>query len=143
MAYHPDAGWLKEHGMNPDKAKCVELAGAEFLRWTIDQPWMVLHELAHAYHDQFLGGFNNAEIRDCFDQANKEKLYDSVSRINNRTETAYAKTNPMEYFAEQSEAFFGANDFFPYVRSELERHDPRMTRCSASSGIPPPAEAKQ
>jgi hypothetical protein len=32
----------------------------------------------------------------------------------------------MEYFAEQSEALFGTNDFFPFVRSELEQHDPRM-----------------
>src|SRR4051794_5518237 len=23
MAYHPDAGWLRGHGMNPDKARCV------------------------------------------------------------------------------------------------------------------------
>jgi len=37
-----------------------------------------------------------------------------------------ALTNQMEYFAEQSEAFFGTNDFYPFVRSELERHDPRM-----------------
>ncbi len=28
MAYHPDAGWLREHGMNPDKAQCVEVANA-------------------------------------------------------------------------------------------------------------------
>jgi hypothetical protein len=30
----------------------------------------------------------------------------------------------MEYFAETTEAFFGTNDFFPFVRSELRRHDP-------------------
>ena len=28
------------------------------------------------------------------------------------------------YYAETSEAFFGTNDFYPYVRSELRRHDP-------------------
>src|SRR5579885_1950010 len=46
MAYHPDPKWLREHGMSPDKARCVELANARtFLQWTIHQPWMVLHEL--------------------------------------------------------------------------------------------------
>ena len=30
----------------------------------------------------------------------------------------------MEYFAEASEAYFGTNDFFPFVRIELRRHDP-------------------
>jgi hypothetical protein len=32
----------------------------------------------------------------------------------------------MEYFAESSEAFFGKNDFYPFVRSELKQHDPEM-----------------
>src|SRR5688500_8566300 len=25
MAYHPDATWLRQHNMNADKARCVEL----------------------------------------------------------------------------------------------------------------------
>ena len=37
---------------------------------------------------------------------------------------AYAMDNPMEYFAETSEAFFSRNDFFPYNRAELKQHDP-------------------
>ncbi len=32
----------------------------------------------------------------------------------------------MEHFAEASEAFFGTNDFYPFVRAELRRHDPGM-----------------
>jgi hypothetical protein len=32
----------------------------------------------------------------------------------------------MEYFAEASEAWFGTNDFYPYVKSELEEHDPAI-----------------
>jgi hypothetical protein len=34
--------------------------------------------------------------------------------------------NPMEYFAETTEAFFGTNDFYPFVRVELQDHDPPM-----------------
>src|SRR5262245_40078262 len=128
MCYHPDPGWLREHDMNPDKACCVEVANARnFLTWTKQQPWMVFHELAHGYHHQFLErGYDNVELAAALTSAKEEKLYDEVLHINGRKQKHYALTNPMEYFAEQSEAFFGTNDFYPFVRSELEQHDPRM-----------------
>lgn len=128
MCYHPDPNWLKNNGMNPDKARCVELANARnFLSWTKQQPWMILHELAHGYHHQFVeGGYDHPELADCLEQARSEKLYDAVLRINGRDDRAYALTNQQEYFAEQTEAYFGTNDFFPFVRPELARHDPRM-----------------
>jgi len=127
MAYHPDANWLRAHNMNPDKARCVEVANARnFLSWTREQPWMVLHELTHAYHHRFLGGYGNPEILAAYKRATKAKLYDSVLRINGRTERAYAAKNQMEYFAENSEAFFGTNDFYPFVSAEVKQHDPKM-----------------
>lgn len=128
MAYHPDAGWLKAHGMNPEKARCVEIANARnFLKWTLDQPWMVLHELAHGYHHQALeAGFANSEVEAAYRRAMEAGSYRSVLRINGREEKAYAATNPMEYFAEGTEAFFGANDFYPFVRPELRKHDPDL-----------------
>ena len=56
MAYHPGRQWLKDNGANPDMAKGVEMGSCKnFASWTYQQPWMVMHELAHAYHDQFLG----------------------------------------------------------------------------------------
>jgi hypothetical protein len=126
MTYHPDAAWLKQHGVNPEKQKCVELANARnFLDWTLEQPWMVLHELSHAYHHQFLSdGFKNSRVKAAYDRAMKSKLYEKVLRINGRNEKAYAAANPMEYFAEATEAFFGTNDFYPFVRAELKLHDP-------------------
>jgi len=128
MCYHPDPGWLREHDMNPDKARCIEVANARnFLTWTKQQPWMVFHELAHGYHHQFVeGGYENTDLATALAAAKEEKLYDEVLHINGRKQKHYALTNQMEYFAEQSEAFFGTNDFFPFVRSELEHHDPRM-----------------
>ena len=128
MCYHPDPGWLRDHGMNPEKARSVEVANARsFLSWTKQQPWMVFHELAHGYHHQFLdGGYDNAELAAALASAKEEKLYDEVLHINGRRQRHYALTNQMEYFAEQSEAFFGTNDFYPFVRSELQQHDPRM-----------------
>src|SRR5262245_64371189 len=56
MCYHLSADWLREHDMNPDKLGAVEIANCNnFLSWTIDQPWMVLHEMAHDYHHRFVG----------------------------------------------------------------------------------------
>ncbi|GAC1448847.1 MAG: metallopeptidase [Isosphaeraceae bacterium] len=128
MAYHPDPGWLRDHGMNPEKARGVEVANARnFLRWTREQPWMVLHELAHAYHHQFLkDGFDNAELIQAFQSARAAKRYESVLHWDGKVVAAYAATNPMEYFAESTEAYFGSNDFYPFVRAELIRHDPEM-----------------
>jgi len=126
MAYHPAAPWLVEHGMSPDKARCVEIANARnFLAWCRDQPWMVLHELAHGYHHQFVeGGFDNPEIAEAHRRARDSKTYDGVLHINGKERRHYALTNPMEYFAEASEALFGTNDFYPFVRAELAKHDP-------------------
>jgi len=126
MCYHPDAGWLRKHDMNPDKARCIELANARnFNNWTLQQPWMVLHELAHSYHHQVLG-FENADVQACFDAAVSAKLYDDVLNGRGRKVRHYALNNAKEYFAEMTEAYFGTNDFYPFVRAELKRVDPRM-----------------
>jgi hypothetical protein len=126
MCYHVSKTWLREHQMNPNKAGAVEIANVRnFLDWTHTQPWMVLHELAHAYHHQVLG-FDHAGIRAAHEQAMRNKLYDSVLHISGQKRRHYACTNPIEYFAEMTEAYFGTNDFFPFVRPELKLHDPRM-----------------
>lgn len=124
--YHPNRAWLKDNGYNPDKAKGVEIGcAAKFLDWVKQQPMMILHELSHAYHDQVLS-FDHADVRQAFDRAKDSRRYESILRVNNRRERAYAITNPQEYFAECSEAFFGQNDFYPFVRAELKQHDPEM-----------------
>ncbi len=135
--YHPSREWLRENGYNPDKAKGVEIGNASrFLEWSRDQPAMVLHELAHAYHDQVLG-HEHAGIRAAFRKAEAGGGYQSVLHVSGRTERAYALTNPQEYFAEASEAFFGTNDFYPFVRAELQRHDPDAVRVLAEAwGLP-------
>jgi hypothetical protein len=126
MCYHPDAGWLREHDMNPEKAGAVEVANARnFNSWTLQQPWMVLHELAHGYHHQVLD-FDNAEVRACFDAAVSAKVYESVLNGRGKKSRHYALNNDREYFAEMTETYFGTNDFYPFVRAELKQVDPRM-----------------
>jgi len=126
MCYHPSREWLTEHGYNPDMAGAVEIANAaNFLTWTRDQPSMVLHELAHAYHHQVLG-YDNAEIKAAYERAVETKSYESVLRCNGAMDRAYALENDQEYFAELTEAFFGTNDFYPFVRAEVQKHDPMV-----------------
>ncbi|RYG25752.1 hypothetical protein EON82_05945 [bacterium] len=126
MAYHPGADWLKEHGTDPAMAKGVEIGNAaNFVSWTYEQPWMLLHELAHAYHDRFLDkGFDNPEVKSAFEAGAASKKYEKVMHWNGGQERHYALNNPMEFFAEASEAYFGQNDFFPFVNAELRSFDP-------------------
>jgi hypothetical protein len=124
--YHPSKQWLIGHDFNPEKAKAVEFGNAKnFLTWSKEQPNLVLHEMAHAYHDRVLG-FDNAEVKEVYEKAKESGIYASVLRINGHRERAYAMNSVQEYFAEQSEAYFGTNDFYPFVRAELKEHDPRM-----------------
>lgn len=126
MCYHPSPVWLREHGMNPEKAGSVEIANATtFLKWTHEQPWMVLHELAHAYHHKVVG-HGHKELEECFQRAVASKTYESVLHIQGARKRHYALNNEKEYFAEGSEAFFGTNDFYPFVRAELKEHDPAL-----------------
>jgi hypothetical protein len=124
--YHPSKGWLMNNDVNPEKAGCVEIANARhFLTWSIDQPFMVLHELAHAYHHR-VAGYDNPEIKAAYKAAKESGKYDKVLRASGRTEKHYALTSDQEYFAECSEAYFGTNDFYPFVRAELKEFDPQM-----------------
>jgi len=129
--YHPDAGWLRAHGRDPAMAKGIEFTDVRsFERETKRMPMVVLHELSHGYHDRVLG-FDQRDVIACYRAAKANKSYDAVRRYNGpgRPETverAYAMTNAKEYFAECTEAFFGRNDFFPFTKDELERHDPEM-----------------
>lgn len=130
--YHPDEGWLRRTGRNPAMARGVEFTNVKiFEAETRRMPCFVLHELAHAYHDQVLG-FDQPEIIAAYKRAVESKSYDAVERTfgdpkrPNTVERAYAMTNEKEYFSESTEAYFGRNDFFPFTREELRKHDPKM-----------------
>jgi hypothetical protein len=123
--FHPSAEWLKQNGYNPQKAGHVELSNVRnFVAWSRDaQPWMLLHEFAHAYHHLVLGD-HHAGIEAAYKHAAEHKLYDSVAYRDGRRQKAYALTNAKEYYAELSEAYFGKNDFYPFTQEELRKHDP-------------------
>lgn len=127
--YHPNAGWLAANQRDPAMAKCVEFTNvAIFEAENRRMPMLALHELAHGYHDQVVGN-KNPEILSAFNKAKAGGAYKQVKRWTGERlvqDKAYAMTNPQEYFAENTEAFFGKNDFEPFDRMELKRMDPEM-----------------
>ena len=131
--FHPGAGWLRQNGRDPAMAKGVEFTNIDTFEQEMDRmPNFALHELAHSYHDRVIaGGFDNPEIKKAYEHAKAAGHYERVKRWHGNgkpdtVERAYAMTNPQEYFAESTEAYFVRNDFFPFNREELERVDPEM-----------------
>jgi hypothetical protein len=127
--YHESPDWLKENGFDPQKAKGVEICNAKnFLAWTLEQPWMVLHELAHAYEDREFARDDprRGELEQLFEAAQQSKRYDQVLHWDGGTTKHYALTDSKEYFAEGTEAWLGLNDIYPIVAAELKQCDPGL-----------------
>ncbi len=128
MQYHPDAGWLREHGYSENLARCVHIpAVADFLepQGIHGQPWVVLHELAHAYHDQVLG-FDDARVRAAWQKFQESGKYKNVLTVSGGHHEHYGLTDEKEFFAEMTESYFGSNDFFPFVAGELKAAEPEV-----------------
>jgi len=123
--YHPSRNWLVENGHDPRLEKKVHIPRAADLlsrEQMLKHPAVVLHELAHAYHDQVLG-FDHPEIVAAFSRAQIGGRYQSVLNHKGGKVRHYALSNHKEYFAEGTEAYFYRNDFYPFVRAELKEHD--------------------
>lgn len=130
MQYHPSAGWLRQHGYEPTLARCVHIPRVADVtgRFLVNQqPMAVLHELAHAYHDQVLG-FDDPKIKAAWVRFTDSGKYGEVLHISGRRRKHYALTNQMEFFAEMTESFFGTNDFYPFVRGELKQELPDVDK---------------
>ena len=142
MQYHPSAGWLKANGYSADLAKCVHLPRAADVatkRNTSEQPWVILHELAHAYHDQVLG-FDDPRVKAAYENYKKSGRGDKTLLYNGNRVRHYALTNPQEFFAEMTESYFGTNDFFPFNRAELKESEPEIYDLMARIWNAPPAK---
>lgn len=126
MCFHPSSEWLTDRGLLAEKEGGVEIVrAADFPGWRLNQPFMLFHELAHAYHWRL--GFEREDVRSAYEAAMDAGLYDAVTynmAAEGELVTAYAAQNEREYFAEISEAYFGLNDYFPFTRRQLRVHDP-------------------
>ncbi len=128
--YHWKRKWLIDHGRNPDMAHSIQITDIRILSRTRPTgPWVLLHELMHGYHDREVGDEDNKAIVKAYKSALAKGLYQKVlhSKRGRGTHTkAYAATRMEEYFAETCEAYFGLNDFYPFVRAELREYDPAI-----------------
>jgi len=128
MQYHPNIDLLRDHGHAVRLVKKVHIPRTAPLvsrHQMLKHPAVILHELAHAYHDQCLG-FDHPAIIEAFREAEKAGIYENVLLYTGATVRHYALSNHKEYFAEGTEAYFYRNDFYPFVRAELKRHDPKL-----------------
>ena len=128
MQYHPDAGWLKKHGYSTALAKCAHIPRADDFLSPYENhrmPWVVLHELAHAYHDQVLG-FEEPRVIAVWKKFCDSGKYKSVLTSPGHMREHYGLTNQKEFFAEMTECYFGSNDFYPFVTGELKQAEPEI-----------------
>jgi hypothetical protein len=142
--YHPGKQWLIENGYGADLVKCVHLPLAAELptkRNINEQPWVILHELAHAYHDQVLG-FDHPRVREAQERFKKSGHGDKTLLYDGSRVKHYGLTNPMEFFAEMTEAYFGVNDFFPFNRAELRENEPEIYTLLADIWDGPESKTK-
>ena len=68
--YHPNLKWLTDRGHDPRLAKKIHITHADQLlsrQQMLKHPAVILHELAHAYHDQYLS-FNHQRIIDAYER---------------------------------------------------------------------------
>lgn len=133
MQYHPSAGWLKSNGYPEELAKCVHLPRAADLptrRNINEQPWVILHELAHAFHDQILD-FEEPRIKAAYEKFKLSGHGDAAMLYDGRRVKHYGLTNQKEFFAEMTESYFGVNDFYPFNRAELKESEPEVFQLLA------------
>jgi hypothetical protein len=105
-------------------------------------PLVILHELAHAYHDQVLG-FDEPRIMAAWKKFCESGKYKSVLTSPGHMHEHYGLTNQMEFFAEMTETYFGSNDFYPFVAGELKRDEPEIYALMSEIWGPlAPREAK-
>ena len=88
--YHPHVGWLKKNGRNPAMGRAIEITNVKNFPFEDRRmPYLLLHELAHGYHDRILeGGYGNAEIRAAYERAREQttsceelELREAIERI--------------------------------------------------------------
>jgi hypothetical protein len=110
---------LFKKGMHPLKARTVTILRMKSLTRE-HQPkrdsgrCVLLHEIAHAVHDQLLTR-DHPGIKAAYKQAMERKLYDKAQ---------YLTTNESEFFAELTCAYFDQLHHHPRTREELKKHDP-------------------
>jgi len=116
--YHPFLGWLKKMDFHPGKHKCVEYSRAASLvgnRRGRGTAIILLHELAHAYHDQVLS-FNDPDILAAHKRAREGGKYPKNDWV--------VRADHKEFFAGVTTRYFGTKR----EREALVERDPILLK---------------
>ncbi len=121
LAYYLSADLMgaRRLGEHPLRAKTITICNLKTLT-SLHQPevdkgqCILLHEVAHAVHDQLIG-YGNLEIVTAYQQAMVRKLYEPG---------LYAASSSKEFFAEMTCAYLDRLEYFPRNRGDLKKHDP-------------------
>ncbi|MDP6544907.1 MAG: hypothetical protein QGH60_13010 [Phycisphaerae bacterium] len=128
--YHWSRAWVVSHNRPAEMTHSVQITNIGILRRTRPTgPWVLLHELAHGYHDREVGPKDKRAIVEAYKNALAKGLYQKVlhtKRGRGKYVKAYAATRMAEYFSENTEAYFGVNDFYPFLKAELQDYDPAI-----------------
>ncbi len=110
--YHPGRDWLLDMDFNLEKHKCVEFGNASSLakRSPDSTVSVLLHELAHAYHDQVLS-FQNSDILAAHKRCVEGTAY---------PERDWVKSDHKEFFAGVTTRYFGRRE----ERDAVRERDP-------------------
>ncbi len=128
--YVPD-GYFGSGRFLRDRDGSVVIRDFDYL---IDAAWCctagtILHELSHAYHDQFIeDGYGNSEIDDEYEDAEDSGDYDDNRVLypwwDEQYRKHYGMTSAREFFATLSETYFlGAYATYPHNLRDLYHHD--------------------
>ena len=143
MQYHPDAGWLKEHGYSEQLAKCPHIPEVEdFLspEENLRMPCVVLHQLAHGFHDQTIG-FDDARVIAAWNKFPRQ-LGIPVRPHDLRPDArALRPDGPEGVLRRDDRVYFGSNDFYPFVAGELKQAEPETFALLAEIWGPLPGSA--
>jgi hypothetical protein len=115
--------YLIQHGGNPNKAGGIEIVAGKYIdAKAVMEDWVILHELAHAYH--LLTIQYDGKIKTAYKVIRNAGLYANVRRGLDMNHHGYALTNYKEYFAEITTMYFGHNSYYPFDRFDLKHYDP-------------------
>jgi len=114
--YHPGRDWLLDMDFNLEKHKCVEFGNAASLakRSPDSAVSVLLHELAHAYHDQVL----------TFDDPDVLAAYKRCVEGTSYPERDWVKSNHKEFFAGVTTRYFGRKE----EREAVGQRDPVLKK---------------
>jgi len=119
--YHPGKDWLVERGYHPALHRAVQITNANTLIREAKRPSstsVMLHELAHAYHDQVLS-FDHPEILEAYQKFCDSRKFDRVAYVSGKQMPHYGLTDHKEYFADMTETFFVGNSYYPFNHYQL------------------------